>query len=119
MFVCPDDRYWAREAAVVPGLAAIAEKLGAPPDVAVGGSRSMTWQPMHQCSASVPPTPGDCAAAGSGSINNAIAIVLRICFTMSRHVAALISADGRLAGTRVFSLDLCQSGRIQSHMELQ
>jgi len=103
----------------VPGLAAIDEKLGAPPDVAVGGSRSMTWQPMHQCSASVPPPPGDCAAAGSGSISNAITIVLRICFTMSRQVVALISADSRLAGTRVFSLDLCQSGRIQSHMERQ
>jgi hypothetical protein len=37
MFVCPDDRYWAREAAVVPGLAAIAEKLGAPPDVGWAG----------------------------------------------------------------------------------
>ena len=91
---------------MVSGLAAIAEKLGAPPGAAVSGSRSMTWQPMHQCSASVPPTPGPCAAAGSGSSSNAITIILGICFTMSRQITALMSAEDRLPGNRVFSFDL-------------
>ena len=93
-------------------LAAIALKPGAPPATAEGGSPSMTWQPVHQCSASVPPTPGPCAAGESGSSSsNAIAIFLRICFTVSRQIAALIS-KGRLALARVFSFDFCQSGRI-------
>ena len=83
MWVCAVDKYRSIDPAVMSGLAAIAGKLGTPSAVAVRGSRSMTWQPMHQRSASAPPEAGLCAVAGSGANANTMASValtqLRTC----------------------------------------
>ena len=102
-----------RNSAVVLDLAAIAGKVGTPSVATSRGPASTTWQPMHQRSASLPPTSALFAAATNGispSAIAAIAIVLCISFTVGPNCEQARSDRNRAGCVTDVGQGLVQAG---------